>query len=224
MEERAEEIIKNLEKMIAIRIMQEDAETIFSLMNTERDSIFAMEIVPYYALFIQSFQEYMGETFVEEAFAKKIKDIRNFIKAYGEGFGKSKKRIESVDIKQNEQYRSQLRFDFMKNWNIHLNLGTYWTADKHIIGNTQMLADFLGIDDIFDSKTGKEQYELGRQIGSFVASVRDGFSKVIQPPMINRRHMGVNVEYYYDLNTNKSDVLFADNSTKILNLFFLNMI
>ena len=73
MEERAEEIIKNLEKMIAIRIMQEDAETIFSLMNTERDSIFAMEIVPYYALFIQSFQEYMGETFVEEAFAKKSK-------------------------------------------------------------------------------------------------------------------------------------------------------
>ena len=128
-----------------------------------------------------------------------------------------------MDIKQNEQYKSQLRFDFMKNWNIHLNLGTYWTADKHIIGNTQMLADFLGIDDIFDSKTGKEQYELGRQIASIVASVRDGFSKIIRPPMINRCHMGVNIEYYYDLNTNESDVLFADNSTKILNLFFLNM-
>lgn len=25
--------------------------------------------------------------------------------------------------------------------------------------------------------------------------------------------MGVNIEYYYDLNTNKSDVLFVDNST-----------
>ena len=44
--------MENLEKMITVRIMQEDAETIFSLMKTERDPIFAMEIIPYYALFI----------------------------------------------------------------------------------------------------------------------------------------------------------------------------
>ena len=40
----------------------------------------------------------MGETFIEEPFAGKVKDIRNFIKVYGESFGKSKKRIELVDI------------------------------------------------------------------------------------------------------------------------------
>ena len=51
--------MENLEKMITVHIMQEDAETIFSLMKTERDPIFAMEIIPYYALFIQSCQEYM---------------------------------------------------------------------------------------------------------------------------------------------------------------------
>ena len=40
--------MENLEKMITVHIMQEDAETIFSLMKTERDPIFAMEIIPYY--------------------------------------------------------------------------------------------------------------------------------------------------------------------------------
>ena len=37
------------ERLISIRIMQEDAESIYSLLKTERDSIFAMEIIPYYA-------------------------------------------------------------------------------------------------------------------------------------------------------------------------------
>mgnify|MGYP005760717681 CR=1 FL=1 len=41
--------MENLEKMITVRIMQEDAESIFSLMKTERDPVFAMEIIPYYA-------------------------------------------------------------------------------------------------------------------------------------------------------------------------------
>lgn len=224
MKESTEEIIKALEKIITIRIMQEDAETIFSLINTEKNPIFAMAIIPYYALFIQSVQEYMGGIFLEDIYAKKIKDIRNFIKAYGESFGKSKKRIETVDIKQNEQFKLHLMSDFIKDWNIHLNLGTYWTADKHIIGNTQMFADFLEVDDIFNAEIEVKQYELAIQIGSFVSSVRNGFSKVIQPPTINRQHVGINIGYYYDLNTNKDNVLFVDNSEKTLNLFFLNMI
>lgn len=215
--------MESIEKMITVRIIQEDTETIYSLLNTERDPIFAMEIIPYYALFVQSCQEYMGETFVEEN-AKRIKDIRNFIKAYGEGFGKTRKRIESIDTKQDEQYKSQLRFDFMKNWDIHLNLGTYWTVNKHVIGNTQMLADFLEIDNIFNPNLGKSQYDLGMQIGSFVTSIREGLSQAISPPMINRRQTGISVEWFYDLNTNKYDELFYDNSSKTLNLFFLNLL
>ena len=125
---------------------------------------------------------------------------------------------------QDEQYRAQLRFDFMKSWNIHLNLGTYWTEDNHVVGNTQMLADFLEIDDIFNQKTGELQYELGSQMGAFVASIRDGFSQVIDPPEVKRLRIGVSIDYFYDLNTNKNDELFVDNSSKVLNLFFLNLV
>ena len=69
--------ISELERLISIRIMQEDTEAIFSLLSTERDSIFAMEIIPYYALFVQSCQEYMGDNFPPEEIALNIKDIRN---------------------------------------------------------------------------------------------------------------------------------------------------
>ena len=58
--------ISELERLISIRIMQEDTEAIFSLLSTERDSIFAMEIIPYYALFVQSCQEYEPYVFNSE--------------------------------------------------------------------------------------------------------------------------------------------------------------
>lgn len=217
-------MLSSIEKLISIRIMQADAEAVYSLMKSERDSIFAMEIIPYYALFVQSCQEYMGECYIDEQSASRIKDIRNYIKVYGESFGKSKKRILSADSDQNEQFKSQLRFDFLKDWNVHLNLGTYWTADRHIVGNTQLLADFLGVDNIFNPEINKKQYDLGYQIGSFVASVRDGFSKGISIPTVNRGITLTSIDYYYDLNTNKLDNLFVDNSLKETNLLFLHLI
>ena len=73
------EEIAGLEKLISIRIMQEDAESIYSLLQTEQDAIFSIGIIPYYALFVQSCQEYMGEVFLPEPISKDIKDIRNYI-------------------------------------------------------------------------------------------------------------------------------------------------
>lgn len=91
MKEKQENNIRDLEKLITIRIIQEDAETIFSLLKTEKDPIFAMEIIPYYALFVQACKEYMGDISEESVLSNKIRDIRNFIKAYGSSFGKVKK-------------------------------------------------------------------------------------------------------------------------------------
>lgn len=169
--------ISELERLISIRIIQEDTETISSLMSSERDSIFAMEVIPYYALFVQSCQEYMGKDFLSEEIALNIKDIRNHIKSYAESFGKSKRKVASIDQEQDMNFRSKLRFNFLKSWNIHLNLGTYWTEDHHIIGNTQQLAAFIDAKDLSDSESGKKLYDLGYQIGSFVSSVRSGLSE-----------------------------------------------
>lgn len=218
------ETLNNLEKVIAVRIIQEDAEAIYSLMKSEKDSILSMGIIPYYALFVQSCQEYMGEKYLSESEELRVKDIRNHIKTYGEKFGKSKKRLLSVDFKQNEQFMSQLKFDFMRDWNVHLNLGTYWTAERHIVGNTQLFADFLGIEDMFNTETGKRQYELGNQLGKFVSSVRDGLSKNINQPNVLRSNSSISIDYFHDLNTNKKNEFFIDSSSKELNLFLLHLI
>ena len=216
--------ISEIERLISVRIMQEDAEAIFSLMSTERDSVFAMEIIPYYALFVQSCQEYMGDNFLPEEIAMNIKDIRNHIKSYSDSFGKSKRKIASIDQEQDESFKSQLRFDFLKSWNIHLNLGTYWTEDHHIIGNTQQLAAFLDAKNLSDPHVGEKPYELGYQIGSFVSSVRSGLSASLEPPIVDRVASAITIKSYYDINTNKYNAFFVYNASKELNLFYLHLL
>lgn len=209
---------------ISTRIIQEDAETIFSLMSTERDSVFAMEIIPYYALFVQSCQEYMGENFLPEEIALTIKDIRNHIKFYSDSFGKSKRKVATIDKEQDASFKSQLRFDFLKSWNIHLNLGTYWTEDHHIIGNTQQLASFIDVKNPFTPEAGKKMYDLGCQIGSFVSSVRSGLSKAFEQPIVNRPANATTISKYCDINTNKNNNLFVSHTSKELNLFYLHLL
>lgn len=216
--------ISELERLISIRIMQEDAEAIYSLLSTEKDSIFAMEIIPYYALFVQSCQEYMGKNFLPEEIALRIKDIRNHIKSYSDSFGKSKRRVASIDQKQDTRFRSQLRFDFLSSWNIHLNLGTYWTEDHHIIGNTQQLAAFIDVENVSGPEAKKKQYELGYQIGAFVSSVRSGFSVSLEQPMVDRPITAITIRNYYDINTNKDNAVFVGRASKELNLFYLHLL
>lgn len=216
--------LSELERSISIRIIQEDAEAIYSLLKTERDSIFSMEIIPYYVLFVQSYQEYMGESFLPKFMEKDFKDIRNHIKVYAERFGKSQRRVLSVDDTQNEDFKQQLRFEYLKTMNIHLNLGSFWTETGHIIGNTQQLADFLSVDSMFDPELKERLFQIGRHIGCFVASVREGFSNSLDYPIIKRNQVSVNIKYYYDINTNRKNKLFTQNIPKELNLFFLHLL
>ena len=64
--------ISELERLTSIRIIQEDTETIFALLSSEQDSIFAMEIIPYYVLFVQSCQEYTGENWSRQDLCAKL--------------------------------------------------------------------------------------------------------------------------------------------------------
>lgn len=216
--------LSELERLISIRIMQEDAEAIYSLLKTERDSIFTMEIVPYYVLFIQSCQEYMGKNFLPESIEKDFKDIRNHIKVYAERFGKSQKRVLSVDDTQNEDFKEQLKFECLKTMNVHLNLGSYWTNSGHIIGNTQQLVDFLSVSSMFDPELKAKFFEIGNQIGLFVASVREAFPDSLNHPIIERKQNFVKINYYYDINTNRKNNLFVQKNPKELNLFFLHLL
>ena len=216
--------LKDYERLISIRIIKEDVESIYSLIQTERNSIFSMEIIPYFALFIQSCQEYMGEDCLPDSISKELKDIRNYIKKYAEGFGKSKKRVISVDSEQDRDYKEQLKYDFLKKMNIHLNLGTYWTDNRHVVGNTQQLADFLSVESMFDNALREKLYQLSYHISSFVVSTRDGLADFLSYPIIERERQSISINYYCDINTNKENVLFLKTQKKEISLFYLHLL
>jgi hypothetical protein len=212
------------ERLISLLIIQEDIEAIYSLLSSERDPVFSLEILPYYALFINECQNYMGINEIPNDIAVQIKDIRNYIKAYTNGYGKTSKKIKNADAIQDEAFRRELKFDFPKSWTMHLNMGTYWTDDGKMIGNTQHIAAYLGIDDVFAKDIGRKQRELGYQIGVFINSVRNGFSKAILSPNSHRTDKAVSLTKYFDLNTNKENVFFIDNFSKELNLLYVHLL
>lgn len=211
------------ERLIGILIMQEDTESIYSLLQTERNPIFAMEIIPYYALFVQSCQEYIGKDLLPKSIAKDLKDIRNHIKAYSDSFGKSQKRVAAVDDAQDRDFKEQLRFRFLKKFNIHLNLGTYWIEDKQIIGNTQQLADFLSVESVFDPKI-KDKIRQIYHIGSFVASFRNELANYSSVPIIKRERKSISINSYCDINTNKRNNLLPKCQNREINLFYLHLL
>lgn len=217
-------ISPDVERAISIRIMQEDAEAIYSLLTTERNSIFAMGVIPYYALFVQSCKEFCPMEEVSDDSVIQIKDIRNHIKGYADAFGKSKKKVSLIDQREDENFKTQLRFRFMKTWNIHYNLGTYWIDDHHIVGNTQQLSAFLGTNDFADINRKKRNHDLGYYLGSFVASVRNGLSSSLSIPHLERRDTAVSINKFCDLNTNKNNTFFACYDNKDVNLFFLHLL
>ena len=68
-----------------------------------------------------------------------------------------------------------------------MNLGTYWIDEKHIVGSTQMYADFLEIENLLDPQSTELQLELSYQIGSFVSEVKKGFRNCIYQPVVERK-------------------------------------
>ena len=50
----------------------------------------------------------MGENLLPETMAKDLKDIRNHIKAYANGFDKSQRRVATVDDAQDRNFNTKI--------------------------------------------------------------------------------------------------------------------
>ena len=70
------------ERLISLLIIQEDIEAIYSLLSSERDPVFSLEILPYYALFINECQNYMGINEIPSDIA--VSDIERTITFFAE--------------------------------------------------------------------------------------------------------------------------------------------
>ena len=107
---------------------------------------------------------------------------------------------------------------------IHLNLGTYWTEEKQIIGNTQQLANFLSVESMFDPKIKEKNYQMGYHIGLFVTSFRNELANSSSFPIIERERKSISINYYCDINTNKTNNLLLKGQKKEINLFYLHLL
>ena len=58
---------------------------------------------------------------------------------------------------------------------------------------------------------------MGYQIGSFVASFRDGLADSLSYPIIERENKSISINYYCDINTNKRNNLLLQDQTKETN-------
>lgn len=111
----------------------------------------------------------------------------------------------AIDYLQNEIFKNQLTFSFMKSWNIHYNLGIYTNKNKIVIGNTQYnyyllqynrflkksLNEIAAAYEIspnnfnLDEHVGKECYQYAYTCAQFINSIRSGLESFDTPVTIN---------------------------------------
>lgn len=213
---------EKLEDIGTVLLIQNDCESIKQLVLHYHDSIFCMRIIPYMALFCRAFQEYAEIELISPEVDTEIYDLRNSIKIYGERYGKNKKRFLAVDEEQDNEYKSQLKFDFLKDMDIHYNMGMFFTEDKKIIGNTHLIESMLKLHGLSKEEQEKKCVSLGLHLSSVIGSVSSGLESSLPAPQIVVE--GQLPRFLYkDINTNKND-FFNSNLEKAENLFLLHML
>lgn len=206
-----------------------DCETIYGLIKSlQRDGVTSFGVIPYFTLTAATILEMLSskEIKTEIPYSARIKDIRMKLKIFEDRYSKSQKMLLAIDYLQNEIFKNRLTFPFMKNWNIHYNLGIYTNKDKIVIGNTQynyyLLQDnrFLkkNLNDIaiayevspnnfnLDEHVNKECYQYAYTCTQFINSVRTELEDFDTPVTIKSNKNTVKF-YYADYNTNRKSAL-----------------
>lgn len=217
--EETKEVLGN---MCTVLLIQNDCESIKQLVLKFQDSIFCMRIIPYMALFCRSFQEYADIELISPEVDEEICDLRNSVKIYSERYGKNIKRFIAVDEKQDDEYKSQLKVDFLKKMNAHYNLGMYFTKDKKIIGNTQLIESMLRLHGLSKRKQEQKCFLLGNHLASVIGSVSNDLESSLSVSQIAVE--GQLPKFFYeDINTNRNN-FFNSHLEKDENLFLLHML
>lgn len=204
-------------------LIYNDCETIKTLMQKVKAPVFSMEVLPFYALFCRAFQEYCGVDFMKGNISSEIYDIRNSIKVYSKRYGQVKKEFLNVDENQNNHFRQNLRFDFSKELNIHYNLGIYFDEGGNIVGNTQLIAEMLSVENVFDKSVGIRMFELSNAMSSIIMTISQKLNASISPLKIEIKDDVIKWRYM-DINTNTELFFFKNEYEKDVNLYMLHII
>lgn len=212
-----------------------DCETLYSLTKViKRNGVIGLGMMPYYTLTVSSICELLPESIKKQLpYYKQIENIRLKLKFFEDGYGRSERMILNIDYLQNEDFKNQLAFSWLKDKNIHYNIGIYTNKDKIIVGNTQYayyllqdnrflkksLADVAAAYSVaandFDlnEQTNKECYQYAYTCGKILSIACSLLKDFDVPIKVDTKKN--NVDFYYaDYNTNNSNFFLIENVTK----------
>jgi len=194
----------NLLSMIAIK---NDCETIKALIPIISQPIITLAILPYVSQFCSSLEEFNNScavnTKIQNDSPFEISDVRNKLKLFSDKYRKLQKQILTIDLIQDNNFRGNLRFELLGKLKCYYNLGVFYDANGHIIGNTQyMYYMFQDKQLLKGTPSGEEVKKFGKALGTVIASVCAGLSE-FQPGyevhVINKQYP----IFYQDYNTSK---------------------
>jgi len=200
-----------------ILIIKRDVELINKLFTQTGNlsSYIALQLIPYAALIYHEALEYINtksyKINIQQSSKYNIRDIRNKAKFFDQRFGQILQSATNVDILQHNDFANRMKYPSLINWNIHDNLGIYFTSDKKIIGNTQYAAWVYQDENLIKkplaSMAGfeiqnEEVRALGYDIGNVISNISNSFSShkdfmtsAVYPPNLQI--------YANDFNTNR---------------------
>ena len=192
-------------------------------------------MVPYSALFCYEVSQYLNEHGQTVEFDQtgrySIKDIRQKAKFFDLSVNKLLQSIENVDKLQNDYFVQLMKFPELGAWNVHTNIGIYFDAERHIVGNTHY-AYYVFQDEKMISKPmeamsghellGEEIKAFGYDMGRIIGSISDGLSQ-ISDFMIADFDISTLKLFSQDFNTNRC-VTVGNDKYKIIRLFLLHVL
>ena len=220
-----------------------DCKTIKSLFYSIKENYIAgIALIPYMSLFCWEaldFFKKIGIDFnIEENDTFTLTDVRLKLKVFENKYSKAKNMILNCDYLQDYIFKNKLKFNFMKSWNIHYNLGVMFNDKKEIVGNSQygyyifqdnklLKRKIEYVKSLVDTSNIKYEYApedylgYGRYIGEIVGSFLNYFEE-LDFLDINVQTNKINTNMFYkDLNSNK---LYRNEDDKIIALYLLHIL
>ena len=195
----------------------------------------AVQMVPYSALFCYEVSQYLndhGQTVeFEQTGRYSIKDIRQKAKFFDLSVNKLLQSVENVDELQNDYFVQLMKFPELGPWNVHTNLGIYYDAKRHIVGNTHY-AYYVFQDEKMISQPkeamsghelmGEEIKAFGYDMGRIIGSISDGLSQISDFMVADFEVSSLKL-FSQDFNTNRC-VTVGNDKYKVIRLFLLHVL
>ena len=220
-----------------------DCKTIKSLYNSIKENYIAgIALIPYMSLFCWEaldFFKKLGVDFnIKENDTFTLTDVRLKLKIFENKYSKAKNMILNCDYLQDYIFKNKLKFEFIKDWNIHYNLGIMFNEKKEIVGNSQygyyifqdnklLKRKIEYVKNLVDTSNIIYKFEpeayigYGKYIGEIVGSFLNFFQE-LNVQNINIKTNKANIDMFYkDFNSNK---LYKSEDDKIISLYLLHIL